>query len=525
MRFFYILIFMICGLNGYSQFSILWQQSYGGSEGEEAIGIVPLGNGYLMAGSILSTDGQITCAETSGRSWLLNIDSNGDILGDFCYENHGVSAFYQAIGTNNLYLIGASDLEQYNYETNIGVIKLDSNYSEIWRKGVGNYIGICYDNGGIVTSDGGVLAYAQICSGGGDVSQYYGPHFNAWLAKITANGELQWDCTFGNSTGSSFIHGITELSTGGYLAALYCDATSSGNGNIKCYVDQNGIADIVVYKIDAQGNPLEQWCYGGSDQESLKNIIELDDGFLLVGGTKSNDGDMSNSGHHGNWDVWVARIDFNGDIIWQKCYGGTNMDYGDFVHKTSDGGFMIFANTESWDCDVVGNIPDEDPSIWIFKINGDGDLIWQQPIRGDGFEGCHDVVKINDDKYVMAGYMSLSPSYDVVCSNFVPLSYYNFYALEIEVTYVGYEIYSQDSTVKIYPNPATDEITVELTNKLLQAPVSIDIINMSGDILRSYKQCTFSKDYDIRILPPGIYLLRVRNQEFVGYAKVIVKYH
>jgi len=133
------------------------------------------------------------------------------------------------------------------------------------------------------------------------------------------------------------------------------------------------------------------------------------------------------------------------------------------------------------------------------------------------------VVKINDDKYVMAGYMSLSPSYDVVCSNFVPLSYYNFYALEIEVTYVGEEIYIQDSTIKIYPNPATDEITVELAGKTSHTPVSIDLINMTGSVLQHHEQFTCTKTYNIEMLPEGLYIIRMENKKFVSYIKLIVK--
>jgi hypothetical protein len=527
MRQYKYIILLLCSIinnNVIAQFNINWQQSYGGSEAEVAVGIVPCTDGYLLAGTTESNDGQVTCNDEEYKSWLIKINHQGEIIQQWCYGDQDVYSMGYQKGSRNLYLIGGAADPDFNLEVvNPSVIKVDSMGTELWRTCVGPTLGMRYDNGGIVTNDGGTLAYAQIGSGGGDVTNYYSPYYNAWLAKISSEGELQWDCTFGNSTGSTIATSITELSDGRYIVCLYGDAIALGNGNVKCQVETNGIPTIILYFINSDGTSIEQWCYNGSNHDYGAKVLELEDGFLLVESTMSNDGDMLNSGYHGKFDVWIARLDFSGNIIWQKCYGGSNDDIPNDISKTSDGGFMIFANTESWDCDVVGNIPDEDPSIWIFKINGDGDLIWQQPIRGDGFEGCHGVVKINDDKYVMAGYMSLSPSYDVVCSNFVPLSYYNFYALEIEVTYVGDEIYFQDSMIKLYPNPATDEITVELAEKISNTPVSIDIINMTGSVLQHHEQFTCTKTYNIEMLPEGLYIIRMENKKCVSYIKLIVK--
>jgi hypothetical protein len=84
--------------------------------------------------------------------------------------------------------------------------------------------------------------------------------------------------------------------------------------------------------------------YGGSlmeDNDYLNNTLTAtpDGGYIFTGDTWSNDGSVS--GNHGMQDAWVCKIDATGNIQWQKCIGGTDMDFGECIITTADGGYLV----------------------------------------------------------------------------------------------------------------------------------------------------------------------------------------
>lgn len=57
---------------------------------------------------------------------------------------------------------------------------------------------------------------------------------------------------------------------------------------------------------------------------------------MVAGETVSNDGEVS--GNHGSGDFWVVNLDDNGNIRWQKCLGGTDIENANSIQQTADGG-------------------------------------------------------------------------------------------------------------------------------------------------------------------------------------------
>lgn len=234
---------------------------------------------------------------------------------------------------------------------------------------------------------------------------------------------------------------------------------------------------------------------------------------------------MLNSGFHWVTDVWIAKIDFDGNIIWQKCYGGTDVEYPSDIKATSDGGFIVFARTESDDCDVQGNINDAGHSIWIFKIDANGELLWQKSIQSLGREEVHDVYQKSDTRYVLAGEMWYSPSYDVNCSNYIPFSWGNYYALEIEITDGGVgqeELFSADD-IQLYPNPATSSFTIEMPVSTSVPSMQLELFNMNGTLLLSASIQHPKQTFNIQSFPEGCYVVCLRDEENVVYRKLVVR--
>jgi hypothetical protein len=157
-----------------------------------------------------------------------------------------------------------------------------------------------------------------------------------------------------------------------------------------------------------------QWqkCLGGSNNENGYSIIQSSDGgFISVGSTMSNDGDVS--GNHYATDVWVVKTSNNGIIEWQKCLGGTGLmsgipeadvDIGFKIIQTSDGGYIICGVTSSNDGNVTGNHGGSD--VWVVKLNSVGIIQWQKCYGGTADEIGIDIIQTIDGGYVFSGFTS-----------------------------------------------------------------------------------------------------------------------
>jgi hypothetical protein len=134
--------------------------------------------------------------------------------------------------------------------------------------------------------------------------------------------------------------------------------------------------------MDLYGKILNQWCYGGTYWDEGRDIIEVEDGYVIAGTTNSNDGDVS--GFHGfayedaDDDIWIFKIDFFGNVLWQKCLGGYSWEYPVYLTQTEDTGIIVIGNSCSLDGDVTGNhsLYNIYSDIWVVKLNSQGTIQW-----------------------------------------------------------------------------------------------------------------------------------------------------
>lgn len=176
--------------------------------------------------------------------------------------------------------------------------------------------------------------------------------------------------------------------------------TGSNNGDVS---GNHGMEDVWVVKLDASGVIEWQRCLGGSDSEFPSTIRQTTDGgYVLLAQTLSNNGDVS--GNHGQYDAWVVKLDPLGALEWQRCYGGSSFEFaldGDIL-ETADGGYIMACSTQSNDGDVSGNNGVDD--AWVVKLQADGEVEWQRCYGGSSFEGAFDITATNDDGYIIAGH-------------------------------------------------------------------------------------------------------------------------
>ncbi len=129
--------------------------------------------------------------------------------------------------------------------------------------------------------------------------------------------------------------------------------------------------DILLLKIDSDGN--EEWnrTFGGDDWDQGYSIQETrDGGYIITGLTKS----LGTEGPDGkaNTDVWLIKTDPSGDEIWNRTFGGREYDEGVFVGETIKGGYFIFGETSSFGSG--------DTDVWIIKTDSEGAEEWNRTI-------------------------------------------------------------------------------------------------------------------------------------------------
>jgi hypothetical protein len=509
---------------GVAQMLINWQQSFGGMNVDCAYDIAQTEGGYLVAGNALSNDGQVNCYVDGGSLWLLKIDNSGNLLWQMCYENDAYRII-KAIGNPDYYLVGGVISEPYPDDYNLWISKIDSLGNIIWERTLGNSIGILGgDQYGEATNDGGVIATAQIDSQGGDITNWYGG-YDGWIIKLDSTGNTEWDFSVGTSQ-LEFINCIIQTGDNGYLAGLYGTPNGIG-GNIDCDIQSFANPDAILFKLDADGNPEWHHCYGGSGHDGVVRLLETENGYMVAAFGGSNDGDLAGSGWHGEADVWLVQTDFSGNIIWQKCYGGSGYDSPKKIFQTSDGGFMVFANTTSFDGDVVGNPSNyyTNSSIWVFKIDSIGELQWQQCIGGETMERVYGVSRQGDYDYTVAGEMRYSPTGDVNCSNFVYGSQQNYWVFGVSDTIVGTPETSEViMDLQVFPNPATNSTTFSYNLPIGIHQGSIEVRNTTGQLVASTRLNEAKGEWVLHLnnIPSGLYIYTLSTQQRTTTGKLVV---
>jgi hypothetical protein len=518
-----------CFLNTFTQIAeIKWQKCYGNDENVFAFGIVSIGDGYLFGLEVSSGEG-VTNYHGSNDIWLVRTDSVGVMLWEKCYGGSSGETTQKLIkkSEDEYFIFGYAgstdgDVQSGNNGfADLWVIKINGLGDILWEKTYG-CTGVDNPKDMILTPDGGFVMIDRIGTGGGDVTHFYGIG-DCWMAKCDSLGNLEWEKTLGNDGLDNCVSMI--VNSAGNLMMI--GATQWYGGLVECFPD-GAWGDVWIVELDLQGNILAQYCYGGSHYDLGLSIIETEDGYVVNAGTYSNDGDVS--GLHGSpdmyGDIWVIKLDKQMGIVWQKCLGGYRTEYANFITQTDDGGFVVIGTTNSNDGDVSGNHSfSGDFDIWVVKMNGQGELLWQQCYGGkwsERLENPHTVLKKSDYNYVFAASSNFSPSFDVQCGTF---HNYNAWLFEIaldDTTHIINPVANEQS-INIFPNPTSTEAWLQLPANIPLTDMQIELYNPTGMLL--YKAQPVSNFHKIETaqLPVGLYVVRMWDGSSWQSGRLVVR--
>ncbi len=387
-------------------------QTFGGTKNDVAQSVVATTDGgFAVLGYTQSADGDISDkTDESFDFWLLKFDSDANLEWNKTYGGSGDDRGNDVIQTQDggFAILGYSDNASGDITSNNGfrdfwLAKLDRAGNLIWQNSFG-FSGADQGNTLIETSDNhllisGVLdvtASAGLGNFGRNSNRHAGGDY--WSIKVSSTGNLVWSRFYGGS----FTDTPTAIMETPSNEFLFVGSSDSNDVDI---TNNKGTYDFWIVKSDANGDMIWEKSFGGSEIDEARGIVSSGDGnYILVGDTRSNEQDVALN--NGAADLWILKISEDGNLLWNRSYGGTNFDVPRSINSTNDGGFVIAGSSRSSNGDVSKNQGQND--AWIVKIDNAGQLIWETTVGGSEIDFAYDAVQLQNGTIIAVGETSSS---------------------------------------------------------------------------------------------------------------------
>jgi hypothetical protein len=288
-----------------------------------------------------------------------------------------------------------------------------------------------------------------------------------------------------------------------------------------------GPGNFWVVKMDSAGNKLWDRVYGGTGGEQLLSILNTSHGGYLLGGESGSpiSGDVS----QGKTGYWVIKIDSAGNKIWDRCFGGLGTMNFRNMTATNDGGYLLTGESGTG---IYGDKTEANLGpyqVWVVRIDSDGNKIWDKTIFSLGGDQGVETVQTSDGCYVVAvqtfagiGGYKTQPNWDTTTATVT----YDYWIVKLcDTTISGIFEKTGDINFSIYPNPTANDVSIMLQKDGLKE-ATFTLTNVSGQIIyqsdETHLSSTYTKMLDLTNLPTGTYFLNV-NADGERISRKIVK--
>ncbi|WP_066440192.1 T9SS type A sorting domain-containing protein [Chryseobacterium sp. CCH4-E10] len=202
---------------------------------------------------------------------------------------------------------------------------------------------------------------------------------------------FDWQKSFGGTNYDEHVNHI-QTPDGNYVFTGY---TLSNNGDIAV---NYGLNDAFLAKIDANGNYLWKKVYGGNNDDVPLNIINSNDnGVVLVSKSKSNSNTFSTN--KGNNDLWVTKLDADGNITWNVPIAGSGNEEKAMVISTLNGYIIsLVTNSSDFDFAHAGAVSKD---VWIIKLDESGNILWKKRLQGSLDDDISKLKKIDNNEFLV----------------------------------------------------------------------------------------------------------------------------
>jgi regulation of enolase protein 1 (concanavalin A-like superfamily) len=156
-----------------------------------------------------------------------------------------------------------------------------------------------------------------------------------------------------------------------------------------------GFTDVYLARTDVNGDLIWTKTFGGTDNDAGNSVHQTADGGFIIGGTTKSFG-------AGLYDIYLIKTNANGDTLWTKTFGGVDWELGNSMEQTLDGGYILTGTTLSF-----GN------NVYLLKIDSIGNILWSKTFGGNYGEHGNSVQQTTDGGYIITGTTWSLGGYDI----------------------------------------------------------------------------------------------------------------
>ena len=223
------------------------------------------------------------------------------------------------------------------------------------------------------------------------------------------NTKIKKERIIGGSRNDDLLNVYTSKTNSFILVcSSYSDSSyEKSNNNCKPSLSNDGAANAWIVKTDSLGNIIWDKTFGGNDIDVLSSIVSnYEKEFFLSGYSNSNLSCSKSQNSLGRNDFWVVKIDSNGNKLWDKSYGGDSNDYNTGLVEINNNTYLASGYTYS---DSSGNKlskkidTQKTADFWAIKFDKNGNKIWDKSFGGFNNDICNSSQKINSNEFWLIG--------------------------------------------------------------------------------------------------------------------------
>lgn len=383
---------------------VIWKKNFGGGTGSDYFQkVAEFGDSYVSVGYSSSTS-TVFLDKYKGETdaIIFRYDLSGNIIWNKNYGGTGTDYFYDVLtGEDEIIAVGSSNsvnndltgLNKGNYDAII--VKYDKDGNIIWKKNFGG-TNSDYFYGITITSDGYVVVGRSISTDGDLIGLNKGG-YDAIVVKYDKDGNVIWSKTFGGSLDDLFQN--IYLTSNGYLVAV--GYSPSINGDLEG-LNLGGI-DANIVKMNTDGEIVWKKNYGGSGSDYFRDVVTLSGIYYVVGYSASTDGNLAGLSKGGT-DAIILSLTKEGEIIWNKNYGGSSTDiFYDIAIKNEQLYVVGSSLSTNGDLSTVTRKGATDATLVQFDL--DGQILQKINFGGSGDDVSYGLASVRDG-IILTGYTS-----------------------------------------------------------------------------------------------------------------------
>ncbi len=515
----------------------LWAQSAGdtGTEMADAVAVDASGNLFVTGKFTSSTlsFGSTTLTNTGMEDiFLAKYDADGNVLWAKSAEGT-VSDVPSAVVTDdsgNIYLTGRFKSSTLAFGavilTNSGnndifLVKYDADGNVLWAKCAG---GINYESGNAIAADalGNIYIAGYFSSPTitfGSITLTNVGSYDMFLAKFDAGGNALWAISVGDSDDEGINSVVADALGNTYVTGYFSSPTITFGSTT---LTNLGSYDVFLAKFDAGGNVLWAKSAGGTDDDEANAVATDASGNVYGTGYFSSPAITFGSTtltNAGIQNMYLVKYDSEGNVLWAKSAGGTDHDIAHSVAvDVSKNSYMTgYFESPTIDFGSTTLTNSGNGDMFLAMFDTNGNVLWAKSTGGTNFDEGNAVATDISGNIYSAGYYS---STDIAFGATTLFNAGNgdMFCAKLESSITGVDEVNHSFNVSIFPNPATNKIAIE-TN----ITGSITIVNTSGQQLLQQDITGPITTLDVSGLSTGVYMLKVVGKESVQVGKFIKK--